>query len=56
MHMERERESSIKDTDDAQQHSMLLLADDHNMDCVHDVKHTYRFSARFYGQILHAFP
>lgn len=33
---------------------VVIVADDHNMNCVHDVKHTYRFSTRFYGQILHA--
>lgn len=48
---ERERES-LKGTDYVL-HVVLLVVvvtDDHNMDCVHDVKHTYRFFTRFYSQ------
>lgn len=47
----RERES-LKGTDYVL-HVVLLVVvvtDDHNMDCVHDVKHTYRFFTRFYSQ------
>lgn len=48
---ERERES-LKGTDYVL-HVVLLVVvvtDDHNMDCVHDVKHTYRFFTRFHSQ------